>query len=240
MKVFVTGATGFIGTAVVQELIGAGHKWWGWLAQMRAHKLLSASGAQVHRGNLDDLESLRSGAANADSVIHCAFDHSAFSGDFSKFTEICEQDRRAIETLGEALLGSNRPLIVTSGTAIANRVSGELATEDSVDRNEQNPRQGSEVAVDTLVARGVNASVMRLPQVHDTVKQGLITYLVQLARQKGRSAYVGDGSHRWPAAPVRDVAQLYRLRGGKAEGRKQVPCGGRRGSTDASDRRGDW
>lgn len=211
MKVFVTGATGFIGTAVVRELISAGHEVVGMARSEAGAQSLSASGAQVHRGNLDDLDSLREGAAHADGVIHCAFDHSAFGQDFSKFTEVCEKDRRAIAALGTALLGTDRPLLITSGTAIGNTVPGQFATEDGPGRSEHNPRKESEIEVESLVARGVNASVMRLPQVHDTTKQGLVTYLIQIARQKGASAYVGDGHQRWPAAHVLDVARLYRL-----------------------------
>jgi nucleoside-diphosphate-sugar epimerase len=172
---------------------------------------LIAAGAEVHRGNLEDMESLRSGAAHADGVIHLAFDHSAFGRDFSKFAEVCEKDKRAIEALGAALIGSDRPLIITSGTGMGNAAPGEPATEDHFDANHPNPRKGSEVAGASVAGRGVNVSVVRLPQVHDTVKQGLITYAVQVAREKGVSAYLGEGRNRWPAAHVQDVAHLYRL-----------------------------
>jgi nucleoside-diphosphate-sugar epimerase len=157
------------------------------------------------------MESLRSGAAQADGVIHLAFDHSAFGQDFSKFAEVCEKDKRAIEALGAALIGSDRPLLITSGTGMGNAVPGQPATEDHFDANHPNPRKGSEVAGASLAGRGVNVSVVRLPQVHDTVKQGLITYAVQVAREKGVSAYIGEGRNRWPAAHVQDVAHLYRL-----------------------------
>jgi nucleoside-diphosphate-sugar epimerase len=206
MRVFVTGATGFIGSAVVAELIDAGHQVLGMTRSDEGARALAAAGAQVHRGNLEDLESLRSGAAGADGVIHLAFDH-----DFSNFAANCEKDRRAIEALGAALVGSNRPLVITSGTAMANTVPGQLATEDDFNANNPNPRSISEVAGAAVSAAGVNVSVVRLPQVHDTVKQGLVTPLIEVARKKGVSAYVGDGSNRWPAAPVLDVAGLYRL-----------------------------
>jgi nucleoside-diphosphate-sugar epimerase len=145
-------------------------------------------------------------------VIHCAFDHSAFAGNnFSKFLDVCEKDRRAIEALGDALRGSERPLLITSGTGMGNAVPGQPATEDYFDPNHPNPRRLSEVAGTAVLERGVNVSVVRLPQVHDAVKQGLITYAVQVAREKGASAYIGEGLNRWPAAHVLDVAHLYRL-----------------------------
>jgi nucleoside-diphosphate-sugar epimerase len=218
MRVFVTGATGFIGSALVPELIEAGHQVLGLARSDAGEASLAAAGAQVHRGSLEDLESLRSGAAQADGVIHLAFDHSAFGGgDFSKFNEVCEKDKRAIEALGSALVGSGRPLVITSGTGLGNAAPGQLATEDYFDPNHPNPRKVSEVTGASVAARGVNVSVVRLPQVHDTVKQGLITYAVQLAREEGVSAYIGQGQNRWPAAHVLDVAHLYRLALEKAE-----------------------
>ncbi len=211
MRIFVTGATGFIGTAVVRELIDAGHKVLGMARSDAGEGALRAQGAEVHRGDLRDLESLRQGASKSDGVIHLAFDHSAFGQDFSKFTEVCEKDKRAIEALGAALVGSDRPFIITSGTGMGNAVPGQPATEDHFDPNHPNPRKGSEVAGTSVAERGVNVSVVRLPQVHDTVKQGLITYAVQVAREKGVSAHIGEGLNRWPAAHVLDVAHLYRL-----------------------------
>jgi nucleoside-diphosphate-sugar epimerase len=211
MKVFVTGATGFIGYTTVQELINAGHQVLGLARSEAGAQSLIAAGAEVHRGNLEDMESLRSGAAQADGVIHLAFDHSAFGQDFSKFAEVCEKDKRAIEALGGALIGSDRPLLITSGTGMGNAAPGQPATEDHFDANHANPRKGSEVAGASVAGRGVNVSVVRLPHVHDTVKQGLITYAVQVAREKGVSAYIGEGRNRWPAAHVQDVAHLYRL-----------------------------
>lgn len=206
MRVFVTGATGFIGSLVVQELIEAGHQVLGLTRSEAGAQSLIDAGAEPHRGTLEDLESLRSGAAQSDGVIHTAFDH-----DFSNFVANCEKDRRAIEALGGALTGSDRPLIITSGTGLGSAVPGQPATEDVFDTSHPIPRVASELAGAAMSAAGVNVSVVRLPQVHDTVKQGLITPAVAIAREKGISAYVGDGLNRWPAAHVLDVARLYRL-----------------------------
>ena len=206
MRIFVTGATGFIGSAIVPELIDAGHQVLGLTRSEAGAQSLIAAGAEVHRGDLGDLESLRSGAAKSDGVIHTAFNH-----DFSKFVENCEQDRKVIEALGDVLAGSDRPLLITSGTGMGNAAPGQPATEDHFDQNHPNPRAASEKAGAAVLQRGVNVSVVRLPQVHNTVKQGLITYAVQLAREKGVSAYIGEGLNRWPAAHVLDVARLYRL-----------------------------
>ena len=184
MRVFLTGATGFIGSAIVPELIKAGHQVLGLTRSDAGAQSLMAAGAEVHRGNLDDLESLRRGAAQSDGVIHCAFDHSAFGSDFSKFVEVCDKDRRAIEALGDALRGSDRHLVMTSGTGMGTAVPGQPATEDHFDLNHPNPRKASEVAGASVVERGVHVSVVRLPQVHDTVRQGLITYAVQAARER--------------------------------------------------------
>jgi nucleoside-diphosphate-sugar epimerase len=206
MRIFLTGATGFIGSTIVPELINAGHQVLGLTRSDAGAKSLAAAGAEVHRGNLEDLDSLRGGAAASDGVIHCGFNH-----DFSKFVEICEQDRRAIEAMGSVLAGSDRPLVITSGTGMGNFVPGQLATEDNFNPDHPNPRKASELAGAAMAERGVSVSVVRLPQVHDPFKQGLITYAVALAREKGVSAYVGDGLNRWPAAHVLDVAHLYRL-----------------------------
>jgi nucleoside-diphosphate-sugar epimerase len=206
MRIFLTGATGFIGSSVVPELINAGHQVLGLTRSEAGARSLIAAGAEVHRGDLEDIESLRSGAAMSDGVIHTAFNH-----DFLKFAANCEQDRKVIEAMGDVLVGSDRPLLITSGTGMGNAVPGQPATEDHFDPNHGNPRKTSEIAGASVAKRGVNVSVVRLPQVHDTVKQGLITYAVQLAREKGVSAYIGDGLNRWPAAHVLDVAHLYRL-----------------------------
>ncbi len=203
MKVFLTGATGFIGTAIVKELLGAGHQVLGLARSDAGAKALTVAGAEVHRGDLEDLESLRSGAAKVDGVIHAGFVH-----DFSRFQEVCEIDRKAIEAIGSVLAGSDRPLIVTSGVAGLAK-PGDLATEDYVvPPNYPLPRVSEQTA---LGLKDVKASVMRLPQVHDPIKQGLVTYLIAVAREKGLSAYIGEGRNRWAAAHVSDVARLYRL-----------------------------
>ena len=203
MRVFVTGATGFIGTPVVKELIAAGHKVLGMARSDAGAKSLTALGAEVHHGSLEDLDSLRKGADAAEAVIHLAFIH-----DFSKFVENCEIDKRAIEAFGSVLAGSNKPLIVTGGLAGLG-APGRLATEDdAIPPNFPFPRVSEQTA---LALKGVNASVMRLPQVHDTVKQGLVSYVIPAAREKGVSAYIGEGRNRWAATHVSDVAKAYRL-----------------------------
>jgi nucleoside-diphosphate-sugar epimerase len=213
MKVFVTGATGFIGSAVVHELIGAGHQVVGLARSDAGANSLRAAGAEVYRGDLENLESLRSGAANSDAVIHTAFNH-----DFSKFVANCEADRQVIEALGDALAGSRRLLIVTSGTGMANSKPGILTTENDLPASSKLvPRAASEEAAASVAARGVRTAIVRLPQVHDTVKQGLVTYAIHVAREKGVSAYVGDGLNRWPAAHLLDTARLYRLALEKAD-----------------------
>jgi len=202
MRVFVTGATGFIGSALLPELTQAGHQVLGLARSDAGAESLASRGIQVQRGHLEDLESLRSGAAAADAVIHAAFIH-----DFSKFEENCDIDKRAIETLGSVLAGSDRPLIVTGG--IPPWTPGRLMIEETKPPGHAPmPRVSEETALGLV---GVEAAVMRLPQVHDTVKQGLVTYLIAIAREKGVSAYVGEGLNRWPAAHVADVARLYRL-----------------------------
>jgi nucleoside-diphosphate-sugar epimerase len=212
MRVFVTGATGFVGSRIVPELINAGHQVLGLTRSDAGPQSLAAAGAEVHRGSLEDLESLRSGAARSDGVIHTAFDH-----DFSNFVANCEKDRRAIEALGSALAGSDRPLVITSGTGMGGAVHGQLATEHVFNPDHPNPRKASELTGASMLAAGVNVSVVRLPQVHDPVKQGLLTPLLAIVREKGVSAYLGDGNNRWPAAHLLDVACLYRLALEKAE-----------------------
>jgi nucleoside-diphosphate-sugar epimerase len=214
MRVFVTGATGFIGSTIVQELLQSGHRVLGLARSDASAQSLIDAGAEVHRGGLEDLESLRSGAAQAEAVIHTAFIH-----DFSKFQENCEIDRKAIEALGDALVGSDRLLIVTSGTGISSSGKGIPSTEnDPPVSSNVVPRAATEEAAAALAARGVRVATVRLPQVHDTIKQGLVTYAIRLAREKGISAYVGDGLNRWPAAHRVDTGRLYRLAFEKGEG----------------------
>jgi len=207
MRVFVTGASGFIGSAITRELIDAGHRVLGLARSDAAAASIAAAGVDVHRGSLEDLESLSSGAAISDAVIHTAFDH-----DFSKFVANCEADRRVIEAMGSVLAGSDKLLIITSGTGMGDGQPGRLRTEDDPPASPKVvPRAASEEAAAALAARGVRVAVMRLPQVHDTRKQGLVTYAIQVAREKGVAAYVGDGRNRWPAAHRLDTARLYRL-----------------------------
>ncbi len=214
MRVFVTGATGFIGTAVVKELIGGRHQVIGLARSKEKGAALAAAGADVLYGSLEDSDILKSGAERSDAVIHTAFNH-----DFSKYLANCEDDRRVIDILGSALAGTNRPLIVTSGTGMVRGQSGRPATEaDAPESSTILPRAASEEAANEQLAKGVNVSVMRLPQVHDTEKQGLVTYAVAVAREKRASAYIGDGRNRWPAAHILDTARLYRLAVEKAEG----------------------
>lgn len=205
MRVFVTGSTGFIGTELVRELIAAGHQVRGLTRSDDGAEQLKSAGAAVHRGDLRDLDSLRLGATGMDAVVNLAFDH-----DFSKFAQNGEDERRAIEALG-SVLEAGKLLVVTSGTGLASGGPGHVRTErDPPVSSAAIPRQPEETAR-AVAQRGVHVAIVRLPQVHDPRKQGLVPFLTQMARDKGVSAYVGDGSARWAAAPLKDVAHLYRL-----------------------------
>jgi nucleoside-diphosphate-sugar epimerase len=205
MRVFITGAAGFIGTATTKELIAHGHEVLG-LARSDANAdALERLGAEVHRGSLEELDSLREGAKETDGTIHLAFIH-----DFSKFVENGQIDKRAIEAMGDALVGTDKPFIVTSGTGLI--APGKVTTEDMRPAASAHAPRVSEQVGLAYASRGVRAMAIRLPQVHGgDGKAGLITYLLNIARQKGFVAYVGDGSDRWPSAHRLDVARLYRL-----------------------------
>ncbi|HSY35534.1 MAG TPA: SDR family oxidoreductase [Acidobacteriaceae bacterium] len=211
MRIFVTGATGFIGSRLVPELMGSGHTVLGLTRSEAGAERLRAAGAEVQYGDLEDLGSLREGAAKSEGVVHLAFIH-----DFSNFQRVCAVDRNAITAMGEVLLGSKRPFVLTSGTAMAANVDGKPSTEES-ENAAWNPRAASEAALKALTERGLNATVVRLAQIHDTRKQGLVPYITAVAREKGVSAYIGEGGNRWPAAHVSDTARLYRLAVERAE-----------------------
>lgn len=206
MRVFLTGATGFVGSHVLKELLAAGHQVIGLTRSDAGERWLREAGASVHRGTLEDAVSLARGAEQADAVIHTAFDH-----DFSRYLDNCAKDARVIGALAEVLAGSNRPLIITSATGIGAKGAGQPAVEDVVDWAHPLPRIASERAGAEAAEKGVSVAVVRLPQVHDTEKQGLISPLIELSRTNGQAAYVGDGSNRWSAVHIDDAARLYRL-----------------------------
>ena len=204
MRVFVTGVTGFIGTELVKELLAAGHTVRGLTRSDVGAQQLEAVGAEVHRGNLKDLDSLRSGATGMDVVVNLAFNHD----DMSKFAESGQDERNAIQALG-FMLEPGKLLVVTSGTGLSSGGPGQVRLESDppVSTLPRNP----EAAARVVAERGVRVAIVRLPQVHDTRKQGLVPYLTQTARRKGVSAYVGEGTNRWAAAPLTAVAHLYHL-----------------------------
>lgn len=206
MRVFLTGATGFVGSHVLKELLAAGHQVTGLTRSDAGERWLAQAGASVHRGTLEDAGSLARGAEQADAVIHTAFDHT-----FSRYLENCAKDARVISAIAEVLKGSDRPLIITSATGIGAPGAGLPAVEEVVDWAHALPRIASERAGREAADKGVSVAVVRLPQVHDTEKQGLISPLIDIGRAKGVSAYVGDGSNLWSAVHIDDAARLYRL-----------------------------
>lgn len=212
MRIFLTGATGFIGSRILGELLAAHHDVVGLTRSETGAKALANAGAAAHLGTLEDPAALAKGAENADAVIHTAFDH-----DFTNFLANCEKDRQVITALGSVLKGSDRPLLITSGVGIGDPGNGELAREDVFDAHHFNPRIASELAGQEQLEAGINLGVVRLPQVHDTARQGLVSYYIELARHKGVAAYVAQGANRWAAGHVDDVAKLYVLAIDRAE-----------------------
>lgn len=206
MRVLLTGATGFIGSQILPLLQSAGHEVVGLARSEKSAQALLAAGALVHRGTLEAPESLLEAALGVDAIIHTAFDH-----DFSHFVANCEKDSRVIHALGSALKGSSRPFIITSGTGMGDAQDGRPALESVFNANNPNPRVASELAGNALLAQGVDVRVVRLPQVHDTTRQGLISPYIEISAAQGTVAVVGDGLNRWPAAHVSDVAKLYLL-----------------------------
>jgi len=206
MRVFVTGASGFVGSAIVKELITAGHQVLGLARSDSAAESLRKEGAQVHRGDVNDLPTLQKGAAQSDAVIHTAFNH-----DFSQFKANCEADRKVIGALGAALAGSNRPLIITSGIGLLN--TGRIITEEDVPASSDLvPRAASEEAANAAAIKGIKVYIVRLPPtVHGRGDHGFVPMIIERAKENGESAYIGEGKNRWSAVHRLDAAVLYRL-----------------------------
>lgn len=204
MRIFLTGATGFVGSRIIPELLAAGHEVVGLTRSESGRHQLEAAGARPHFGSIEDLESLVGGALQADAVIHTAFDH-----DFANYAANCERDRRVITALGGALQGSDRPLIVTSATVLGDSGDGEPALEAVFNEYAPIPRVATEQAARAVLSSGVDVRIVRLPQVHDPVRQGLITFYIDHARASGFAGYVGAGDDRWAAAHVSDVARMF-------------------------------
>jgi nucleoside-diphosphate-sugar epimerase len=206
MRVFVTGASGFVGSAIVKELLGAGHQVLGLARSDKAAESIKKAGAQVLQGDVNDPSILQKGAAQSDAVIHTAFNH-----DFSQFKANCEADRKVIEALGAALAGSDRPLIITSGVGLLN--TGRIITEEDVPAgSDVTPRAASEEAAAAVAARGGKVYIVRLPPtVHGKGDHGFVPMVIDRAKEKGVAAYIGEGKNRWPAVHRQDAAVLYRL-----------------------------
>lgn len=206
MRVFVTGASGFVGSAIVQELLQAGHKVLGMVRSESAAEALVKAGAEVHLGNLNDLESIKKGAAQCDAVIHTAFNH-----DFSRYKDSCEEDRLVIQALGSVLAGSTRSLVVTSGVGIL-RKDGQFTENDAHPNSAVSPRAATEEAANEVAQQGVNTYIVRLPaSVHAKGDRGFVPMVIDMAKEKRQSAYIGEGSNRWPAVHRLDAAVVYRL-----------------------------
>ena len=206
MRVFITGASGFIGSAITAELLRAGHSVIGLTHSEEGAASLKAAGVKVYRGNINDPQSLRSGIEKSDGVIHCAYMHG-----FDRIEEASKQEIAAINNLGNFLVGSDRPLLITSVAAMGTAVSGLPAIEHHFDPNQRNPRYATETAAAAVADQGVKVSIVRLPQVHNTKKFGIVSSLIQIALNKGCSAYIDNGTNRWAATHVLDVAQVYKL-----------------------------